>query len=212
MRQTPPGCPVQEGAGHPAPGPSNEAVFRNMLEQRSHVLAAVSRRILICSQISPNDRPCHPIEAGARRHPDFPVRPRRRNSPRDDTCRTQDPARRVRRCRARPRAGAVSSDSFGSAVAHRMAVQATRVLKDLTRLLEQCDRTRHRGDTVLASDAGHSAGDDEKRGGAGSDERARHVRPSARAASWIAARIVYRWRNDKGCRSAPDQYRGPSAF
>jgi hypothetical protein len=30
---------------------------------------------LICSQIAPRGRPCHPIEAGARRHPGFPGTP-----------------------------------------------------------------------------------------------------------------------------------------
>jgi hypothetical protein len=51
-----------------------------------------------------------------------------------------------------------------------MAVQATRVLKDLTRLPEQCDRSRHRRDIVFTERVlRRSAGHNEKRGSAGHD-------------------------------------------
>lgn len=146
---------------------------------------------LICSQIAPSERPCHPMDAGARRQ----APPRRRSLRRDGRCRRQGPARRFRRRRARPRAGAAPcgrsglvgrprDDSSGSAdSAGPCPLPGTR------RSISRPRRQTFGFDRACAAprrlERREARWQRRRRGPAG----AACQRSGARAASWIAARM-----------------------
>ena len=185
-----------------------------MLEQRSHVLAAVSRRIfdLLADRAQGPSLPRH--RSGSEAPPRI-SRYARGIEIRRVVTRAARKTWRTVSVDAAHHQGLVRRHPIGlrGPVARRMAVQATRALKDLARLLEQCDRSRHRRHTVLATRVLRcGAGEAKKRGSGGHDERARHINPPACGPRRGLRRgCVYRWRNDRGCRLTPDQCRGPSA-
>ena len=76
-------------------------------------------RSLICSQICGSERPCHPIDCGARCQSACPGTPEYRNWRRDGRWRTSSPARRAHRPRAPPAAGAAACARSGSGCRQR---------------------------------------------------------------------------------------------
>jgi hypothetical protein len=95
---------------------------------------------LICSQIAPSERPCHPMDAGARRQ----APPRRRSC--GVMAGAAGKARRAVSVDAAHDPGPVRLHAVGLgwSVVHGMTVQAARIQQDLARFPEQGDRSRVR--------------------------------------------------------------------
>ncbi len=189
-RPSPPGClPRRVGAVQPCPC-------------RRSALGP-----LIWAQIAPSERPCQPIDAGARRQPRFPGPPRGAEVRRMMAGAAGKPRRTVSVDAAHdPGPVRLHAVGLGRSVVHRMAVQAARILQDLARFSQQGDRSRVRvgkrsGLTERALRRG--AQDDEKRGGTGhqEDTRARHVSlPACGQRRGSRHGCAHRWHSDRDCR------------